>query len=152
MATTSLIAAIQSKFATLTAGSFPGGVRPAVYFDEAPVVTGSGSQVQPTTQGYVVLKNTGARARAYAFGGATREDVAVEFDVYYPSLGDALTAANVIKAGFDYGDLPDLDTAVFRLLAVRPVSDRPAFAGLGKTGANVHQWTVGYRVELVRAG
>jgi hypothetical protein len=150
MATASIVRAAQLKFAGLTAASFPGGVLPALYFDEAPVVTGSGAQAQVTTQGYVVLKHTGTRARAYAFGGATREDVGLEFEVYYPTLGDALTAVGVIKAGFDYGTLPDLDTAVFLLLAIRPVSDRPAFAGLGKTGANVHQWTVGYSLELVR--
>lgn len=150
MATKSVIRACQLKFAAIPAGGFPGGVLPALYFDEAPQTDGSGAQVQPTTQGYAVIRSKGAAARAYAFGSPlTREDAEVEIEFFYPSLGDCSDAAEATRAAFDYGALPDLDPS-FTLLAIRPRSNRPSRAGLGKTGVPVHSWVLGYRIEILR--
>lgn len=158
MSTPSLIVAIQTKFATLTAGNFPGGVVPALYFDEAPQTSATGAQIQVTTAGYVVLKDQGSSSRGLAFGGPTREVVKFDFEFFYPSLGDCRAAAlatslngglQADKLGFDFGDLPDLG-APYTLLAIRPRSNKAVKAGVGKTGVPVHQWTLGYDVEVYR--
>lgn len=142
---------MQAKIAAISAGDFPGDVRPAVYFGEAPQVTGSGGQVQPTTQGYCVLRHNGTRSRALAFGPppVTRDDVGLEIEAYYPTLEDALSAVNVIRAALDYGTLPDLDSSL-QLKAIRPRSDQPQQAGLGKTGAVVHGAKYGFDLEILR--
>ncbi len=158
MATESVIRAVQLKVAALTPANFPGGALPAVYFGEAPVVGAAGSQVQVTSQGYVVVRDRGAQAGAYTFKLDTREFVALELEVFYPTLADAQQAARAIRLngaspaarqGLDYGTLPDLGPAL-RLLAVRPVGVANERAGVGQTGAVVHSVTLTYRVELVR--
>ncbi len=158
MATESVIRAVQLKVAALSGGNFPGGVLPAVYFGEAPATNAAGSQVQATSQGYVVIRDRGADASAYTFRLDTREFVTLELEVFYPTLADAQQAARGIRLnggspaarqGLDYGTLPDLSPA-YRLLAVRPVGSSNERAGLGQTGAVVHSVTLTYRVELVR--
>jgi hypothetical protein len=156
-ATPSLVNACLLKWDALTAPLFPGGVRPAIYYAQAPATDSGGAQVQTTTTGYAVLRHRGSRTRAYAFGVTSRENHDVEFEIFYPSLGDCLTAALAARLnggttqqrlGFDYGALPDL-VAPYRLLALRPAGDAAAMPGMGKTGAPVHSWLLRYRIELL---
>jgi hypothetical protein len=158
VSTPSVIAAVQAKFAALTAGGFPGAVVPTLYFDEAPQTNAAGAQVQPTTAGYAVLKDKGSTSKALAFGLTTRELIRLDFEFYYPSLGDCRMAAfatalnggtEADKLGFDYGTLPDLTTP-YVLLAMKPRSNKAKKAGTGKTSAPVHYWSVSYELELIR--
>lgn len=158
MRTQSVIAAVQAKVAGLAVANFPGGVRPAVYFEEAPPVTTTGAQLHVDATGYVVVRHRDTRSRSYSFDGSTREDTDLELEVFYPSLGDCRTAVNALRFnggvptnryGLDYGTLPALDRNL-RLLAVRPTGDRPGREQLGRTGQPVHSWTLSYRIEIVR--
>lgn len=158
MPTQSVLRAVQLKLLSFAPVGFPGGVRPGVYFDQAPQTDGEGAPVHAGTQGYVVLKHRGTQSAAYAFGPETRELVNLELEVHYAKLSDCLAAADVIarnggapaqRLGLDYGTLPDLDRR-FKLLAVRPVSGRQSFEALGAGGERVHAAVLGYRVELVR--
>ncbi len=159
MSTQSVIAACQQKWAALNAAGFPGSVVPELYFDEAPQVSGSGAQVQPTTAGYAVVKDAGHAIKALSFGVAVREVANLDFEIYYPSLGDCLTAALAVqlnggagadRLGFDFGTLPALAPPLV-LLAIRPRLSQADFAGDGKTGARVHMWKLGYDFEFTRS-
>jgi hypothetical protein len=159
MPTQSIIAAIQTKWDALTASGFPSSTIPPLYFEEAPVVNGSGVQVHPTTAGYAVLKDNGHSVKSMAFGVVAKEVASLEFEIYYPSLGDCLTAALAVQLngsteaahlGFDYGSLPALSTPLV-LLAIIPRSSQGGFAGMGKTGVPVHVWKLGYDFEFTRS-
>lgn len=159
MPSQSLIAAIQAKWSSLTASGFPSSTIPDLYFDEAPQVNSAGSQVQPTTAGYAVVKDNGHNVNAIAFGVVAREVAKLDFEIYYPSLGDCLTAALAVqlnggsessRQGFDYGRLPAILPPLV-LLAIRPRLSQAGKAGLGKTGVPVHMWRLGYDFEFTRA-
>lgn len=155
MATLSIIAACQAKLSALTPDYFPGGVLPAMYFDEAPQTTGAGAQIQPTTQGYVVLKDDGQDVLDMGFEHQTVEQANVVIEVYYPSLGDVDIAVLAIKrnngpvgSGFDFGTLAEL-TSPRGTFVLKRVREQRAKAGLGKTGVPIHVCRLTYRVEIL---
>lgn len=159
MPTTSVIAAAITKFAALTAANFPGSSRPALYFDDAPVVTAAGAQTQPTTAGYCVLKDDGTDVESFGFERQCREVNHFVIEVYYPSLGDCDTAGLAIRRnggtseqgnGFDWGTISDLTTPRGTFVIVRTHEQR-AHAGLGKTGVPVHVLRLSYQVEVTEA-
>jgi hypothetical protein len=159
MATQSIIAAGITKFAALTAANFPGATRPALYFDEAPAVNASGTQIQPTAAGYCVLKDEGQDVLSLGFERQTNEVCQFVIEVYYPSLADVDTAVLAIKRnggtaaqgnGFDFGTLSDLASprGTFEIVRTR---EQRAFAGQGKTGVPVHVCRLSYRVVVQEA-
>ena len=159
MATQSIIAAAITKFAALTAANFPGSTRPPLYFDDAPVVTAAGAQVQPTAAGYCVLKDDGQDVLSLGFERQTNEAAHFVIEVYYPSLGDVDTAVLAVKRnggtaaqalGFDFGTLSDLASPRGTFEIVREREQR-AHAGLGKTGVPVHVCRISYRVVVQEA-
>lgn len=159
MATQSIIKACIDKFAALDAANFPGGSRPALYFDEAPAVNASGAQVQPTTAGYCVLKDEGQDVTVMGFERQTNEACQFVIEVYYPDLGDVDTAVLALKRnggtadqalGFDFGTLSGLSSprGTFEIVRTR---EQRSFAGKGKTGVPVHRCRVSYRVVVQEA-
>lgn len=159
MATQSIIAASITKFDALTAANFPGASRPALYFDDAPVVNAAGAQVQPTTAGYCVLKDDGQDVLSLGFERQTNEVCNFVIEVYYPSLADVDTAVLAIKRnggttaqalGFDFGILSDLTSprGTFEIVRTR---EQRAGASLGKTGVPVHVCRLSYRVAVQEA-
>lgn len=159
MATQSIIAAGITKFAGLTAANFPDATRPTLYFDDAPVVTAAGAQVQPTTQGYCVLKDEGQDVTVMGFERQTNEVCNFVIEVYYPFLADVDTAVLAIKRnggttaqalGFDFGTLSDLTSprGTFEMVRTR---EQRAHAGMGKTGVPVHVCRISYRVIVQEA-
>lgn len=157
MPTQSIIRACQLKFAALTAGNFPGGVRPELYFHEAPQTTGAGAQVQASSQGYVVLRDKGQDVVIQSFRLETREVATFDFEVYYPALADVDAAVLAIKRnggttadrlGFDFGSLSDL-ASPRGTFVIRRTREQREQAGLGKDGKPVHLCRVSYRVEIL---
>lgn len=156
----SLLVAITDKFDTLTQSLFPGSVRPGIYFDKAPPVNASGAQVQPTTAGYVVFRDATEDFRPMAFGDVSNETVEIEWKIFYPSLGDCLTVANVIRfnggvpsarAGFDHGTLPTF-TPPPTLRDIVCVKGARQYAGIGKTSVRVHEVRMTHRFCFTRSG
>jgi hypothetical protein len=132
VATTSIIAAVMTKYDGLTASNFPSSALPPIYLDDPPLLDG-GSQVRPP---YVVLRDNG-QVPQYEFERTTLEVCDFALEVYYPTpdsggpLANVDTAATAIKrnggavgagSGFDYGTLSDL------------VSPRGAPPGSRRTG------------------
>jgi hypothetical protein len=159
MATQSIISACITKFAALTAANFPSSTRPALYFDEAPVVNASAAQVDPTTAGYCVIKDEGQDVLSLGFERQTNEVCQFVIEVYYPSLGDVDTAVLAIKRnggtsaqgnGFDFGTLSDLTSprGTFEIVRTR---EQRAHAGQGRTGVPVHVCRITYRVVVQEA-
>lgn len=157
MPTQSIIAACQKKFAALGPVNFPGGVLPQLYFDRAPQTNTAGTQVQPTTQGYVVLKDNGQDVELMSFQLETREVERFDFEIYYPQLADCDTAALAIKRnggttaqklGFDFGTLPEL-ASPRGTFVIRRVREQRGQRGIGLTGAVVHVCRLSYRVEIL---
>lgn len=157
----SVIVGVIEKFDALASVNFPSAVRPALYFDEAPVVNAAGAQVQPTTQGYCVLKDRGQTPSFLAFKTATsmptKEVAEFDIEVYYPSLGDCDQAALAVKRnggttlqrlGFDTGSLRTLISPRSRLV-IRRTREQRGHGGLGKTGVPVHFVRLSYRVEII---
>ena len=159
MPTQSIIAACQLKFAALTAGNFPGGVLPTLYFDTVPQTDGHGAQIDVTTQGLCVLKDNGQTPDLMSFQLQTREVEQFEIGVFYLSLGDVDQAVLAIKRnggttaqklGFDFGLLPDLVSprGTFVIRRVKEQRSREAF---GRTNALVHACRLSYRVEVLES-
>ena len=151
MTTPNIIAAVQTKWDAMTAGNFPSSTVPTLYFDEAPQVNGSGTQIFPETAGYAVVKSTSGISIAYAFGVYGKETERLEFEIYYPSFGDCMQAARAVQTEFDFSTLPALATPLV-LLAIRPRTSSEAMAGIGKTGVPVHVAKLGYDFEFTRSG
>lgn len=156
MPTQSIIRACQLKFAGLSAGGFPGGVRPALYFADAPQTDTNGDQVRVSSQGYVVLKDRGQDVSLFGFNLETREVANFDFEVYYPELEDVDAAVLAIKRnggttaqrqGFDFGTLTDLESprGTFVVRRVREQRDK---VGVGRDGRPVHRCVISYRVEV----
>lgn len=154
MSTSSIIVAVQSKYASLTASLFPDSARPALYFDSAPLV--DGVQVYPP---YVVLKDLGLTPTYLEFERTTLEVNNFAFEIYYPELGDCDTTGNAIKLnggtrntalGFDFGELPELGAPRESYQVLRTQEMR-SLAGYGKTGPRVHLLRLEYRVTVKEA-
>lgn len=156
VATTSIIAAVMTKFDALTAGGFPSSTVPPIYLDEPPVV--DGTQIRPP---YVVLRDNG-QTPVTEFERTTIEGCEFTMEVYYPTaatngpLADVDTAVNAIKRnggtvgqglGFDYGTLTDLTTPRSTHV-IRRVKERRAYAGFHFDGKRVYVCYLDYRVEV----
>jgi hypothetical protein len=154
VATTSVIAAVLTKFNALTAANFPGSARPPIYLDAAPLTDSAGAQ-ERAGDGYVVLRDLGTEPQL-EFERTTLEVGEFDLEVYYRSLADVDTAVAAIKrnggavgagSGFDYGTLSDL-VSPRSTHEVRRVREQREFAGLDQTGARVHRCVLRYRVTV----
>lgn len=150
--TTSIISAVLEKFRELAPANFPGGSRPDIYLDSAPLVA-SGDQVRPP---YVVLRDNGQTPTYLEFERVTLEVCEFDLEIYYVDLGDCDTAAaairlngstRVLALGFDFGSLPALylSRESHQILRTR---ERRALAGLSQSGARTHSVTLSYRVTI----
>ncbi len=152
MATTSIIAAVISKYESLTAANFPGSSRPPIYLDQAPLTDSSGAQERPP---YVILRDNG-QVPSYEFERTTIEVCEFVLEVYYASLADVDTAVTAIKrnggavgagSGFDYGTLSDL-TSPRSTHEVRRVKETRRLSSLDYSGNRVHVAILEYRVQV----
>lgn len=155
----SLESAIIAKFNALTLGLFPGAVRPGVYFDVAPPVDANGVQLNAET-GYVVFKHRGENNTPMAFGDVSNEVVEVEWLIFYASLANCNTVANILRfnggvpsarAGFDHGTLPAF-TPPPALRDIICIKGAREWAGIGKTSKNVHEVRMTHRFCFTRSG
>lgn len=143
----SVPAAALTLYDGLTAGNFPGGTRPPIYFDEAPVTDGAGAQLRPP---YVVLKDSGRTPDVQSDFGGT-EDGAFTLEVYAASLGDVDTIVHAIKwnganpaaaTGFDCGTLTL--TAPYSPMHMLRTGEQRFVAGLDHTGKRMHCCRLSY--------
>ena len=152
MATTSIIAAVISKFESLGAVYFPGSSRPPVYLDQAPLTGAAGEQERPP---YVVLRD-GGQVPEYEFERTTLEVCEFTLEVYYETLADVDTAVTAVKRnggavgaglGFDYGTLSDL-TSPRSTHEVRRVRETRRLSGVNFVGQRTHVCVLEYRVTV----
>lgn len=151
MATSSVIYAAMEKFDGLSAGGFPGGSRPSVYLDEAPVV--DGSQLYPP---YAILRDNGEQFTSLGFERSNLYECAFTIELYYESLADAATAVWAVRlnggaigagSGFDYGTLSTL--SVTRTPGqILPPTIRYGLEGYGKASKPVYKAVMDYRITV----
>lgn len=160
MPTTSVIKAVMTKYAALTAANFPGASRPPMYLDEAPRTDSGGSQEYPP---YVVLRDGGLEPTYAGFERHTLEVNGFTLEIYYPDDGTTsggLAAIDIAAAaiklnggtrdqanGFDLGTLSDLTSprSTHQVLRVR---ETRRLSGYGRDGKPVYVGTLEYRVTI----
>lgn len=150
-----LLPAIKSKFDSLTASGFPGGVRPNVYLDQAPQ---TGSDGQPLRPPFAVLSLT-PDDEQMTFEADGIERTRVVLRIWYVGAGDLDTAIAAVRynslpksqqAGFDCGGLPALTDGT--LLSMIP-SKTPAKRrdNLDHLSRNVYIGSLEWMVEVQRS-
>lgn len=157
MATTSIIAAVMTKYDGLTAANFPDATVPPIYLDDPPLVDGA-AQVRPP---YVALRDNG-QVPQYEFERTTLEVCDFALEVYYPTPSSGGPLANVDAAvtaikrnggavgagsGFDYGTLADL-TSPRSTHEIRRVRETRRSAGFSHEGRRVYVCILEYRVTV----
>lgn len=157
MPTTSIIAAVLTKYATLSASLFPSATRPPIAFDEMPRTNSVGVALS-AEDGYVVLKDVGCVPVIHDFELSTREEGQFIFEVFYPRLADVDLAVAAIKfngasailgGGFDFGTLDDLIAPRVTHVITRIKETRTKELGYGRTGQLIHCCRIGYRVVVM---
>lgn len=153
----SVISASRTRYGTLTAANFPDGSRPALYFDEAPLVEAHASDHPQVFPPYVVLRDEGLDPD-YEFELAVVEVSRLSFEAFADTLEDVDLIAEAIKynggavgagLGFDFGSLSGLPAGAV-LKEYRRTGERRYYAGVGKSGQRVHACKLDYRVTVQR--
>lgn len=148
-----VVVAIKTLYESITASAFPGGTRPAMYFDEAPQTGAGGAQLRPGD--YVVLRDRGRQPEYQSDHGAT-EFGTVVVEVYHTDLGTADLIAKAIKygdgtpsqrRGLDFGDLAALTTPLAKIHLKR-TNERRSLSGVSLSGANVYLVELTYEVAV----
>ncbi len=155
MATTSVTAAVKALYDGLSAGNFPGGARPPLYFGEAPQ-TGAGGAQQRLP--YVVFSEQGRQVQVLDFERNSVLVLTLALDVYANTLADVDGVVDAVRwnggavgagAGFDFGTLGDL-TAPRSTHQLLPAGEPRRLEGaLDVTGERVHASRMEYRVTVL---
>lgn len=148
MPTTSITAAVKTKYEALTAANFPSSTVPAIYFGTAPVVDGSGTQVRPP---YTVFNEGAREVKPLDFERNNIVTIDLTMQVFANTLADVDTICNAIRfnqaigagvvgdgTGFDYGTLSDLTTPRSTLQIVPAGEPRRLENTLDRNGARCH--------------
>lgn len=152
MATANVIDAVLSKFDELSAGGFPSSTKPPVAFDEVPLVDATGAELSAES-GLVALRNVRSQVVGRVTEGQILEAYSFTWEIYYPSLGDALTAADAIRKnggtlqqglGFDNGTITELGGTRVNFDCLYVGSNTTKEPGAGKTGKLIHCHRLNY--------
>lgn len=156
MPTTSITAAVITKFEALTAANFPSSTVPRIDFGRAAQVVASVALVPP----YVRLLDAGRTVQQLDFERNALVTVRFVFEVIAVSAADVDTIVTAIRLnggtvgqglGFDYGTLSDLSSpkSTYRIV---PVSEPRYLADvLDKDGARVHGCRLEYAVSVLES-
>jgi hypothetical protein len=154
MPTTSVTAAVITKYESLTAANFPGSSRPRIDFGSAAQVV-SGLQLRPP---FVVLKDNGREVKILDFERNNLQIVRFVFEVYAASAGDVDTIVSAIRlngggvgagSGFDYGTLSDLTSPRSTHQIIPTAEPRLLSSYLDKDGVRIHGATLQYQVTVL---
>jgi hypothetical protein len=154
MPTTSITAAVVTKYESLTAANFPGASRPRIDFGSAAQVV-SGLQLRPP---FVVLKDNGREVKILDFERNNLQIVRFGFEVFAASAGDVDTIVSAIRlngglvgagSGFDYGTLSDLTSPRSTHQIIPTAEPRLLSSYLDKDGVRIHGATLQYQVTVL---
>lgn len=151
---TSITASVKEKYETLNAANFPNGVRPALYFDQAPQLV-DGLQIRPP---YVVFTEGAHKIETLDLEHNNMVTIQLVFQAFAHSLGDVDAICNAIRwnggtvgqgTGFDYGTIDTL-TPPRHALEIVPTSEpRQLEDTLDKDGRRIHAAKLEFRVRIL---
>lgn len=155
MATTSIIAAVITKYEALTAAGFPGAARPRIDFGKAPQLVG-GLPLRPP---YVVLRDLGAPRTVLDFERNSLATPRFAFEVRANTLADVDAIVTAVRLnggtvgqglGFDFGTLSDLASpkSTHQIL---PAAEPRTLEPLDKDGVRVHGARLEYAVSVLES-
>lgn len=143
--------AIIQKYESLSASIFPDGVRPPIYFGEAPIASG-GAMVRPP---YVIIRDEGTRPEDNVSDAGAVEVGRVHLEVYALELGTVDAIVKAIRfggqppgnrAGLDWGTL-SLDSP-YTHMHLRRIIERRDYAGWDYESRRVHTCRIDYEAMI----
>lgn len=148
-----VIKAVIDLYNAIPDAAFPNATQPGMYFEEAPAVDGSGTQLRPGD--YVILRDKGGRRPEYFSNYGGFEGGTLSVEVYNVDLATADLVAKAIKygsgtpsqrQGLDFGTLTL--ASPLSHISLKRTNERRAPSGLNRDGKPVYMVELTYRVVV----